>query len=318
MTDLQLVYILAAIGAVLAAEAAYLFFSESKGNRDRMNRRVRLSVGTDNRQDVLVSIRKERGIGADGGPLMALAWLSRLVVQSGLTLGLGRLALAAVASATACGIAAFVGFGDPVKAVAAFLFGGTLLPVFVLNWFCKRRRKRFADQLPEAIELIVRSLKAGHPVPVAIGLVGREMPDPVGTEFGIVGDEVTYGSDLVSALRRMQERVGQEDLPLFLTAVSIQSTSGGNLREILQGLSDVIRQRIKMRRKIKAISAEGRISAYVLTAMPVLLLTAIMIMSPDYYGEVMHEEATMQGLIGAGVWLLMGNLVLRKMLNFRM
>ena len=115
--------------------------------------------------------------------------------------------------------------------------------------------------------MIVRSLKAGHPVPVAIGLVARELPDPIGTEFGLVADEVTYGSDLVTALRKMQGRVGQEDLPLFITAVSIQSSTGGNLREILQGLSDVIRQRIKMRRKIQSISAEGRISAYFLTAL---------------------------------------------------
>ena len=141
----------------------------------------------------------------------------------------------------------------------------------VLKFRRNRRHKMFGVQLPEALELITRSLKAGHPVPVAIAMVSREMPDPIGTEFGVVADEVTYGSDLVSALHNLYERVGQEDLPLFVTAVSIQSSSGGNLREILDGLSTTIRDRGKLKRKVRAISTEGRMSAYILTAVPCLL-----------------------------------------------
>src|SRR4029450_6954786 len=127
------------------------------------------------------------------------------------------------------------------------LFGAALFPVLsaiipvqVLKFCRNRRHKIFGVQLAEALELITRSLKAGHPVPVAIGMVSREMPDPIGTEFGVVADEVTYGSDLVSGLHSMYSRVGHEDLPLFVTAVSIQNTSGGNLREILDGLANVI------------------------------------------------------------------------------
>ena len=142
-----------------------------------------------------------------------------------------------------------------------------VLPLMVLRFLRKRRHKMFGLQLPEALELITRSLKAGHPVPVAIAMVAREMPDPIGTEFGVVADEVTYGSDLVSALQPMYGRVGHEDLPLFVTAVSIQSTSGGNLREILDGLAPYPRTR-QVRRKVRAISTEGRMSAYILTAVP--------------------------------------------------
>ena len=318
MTQIQLVYIFAALAAILGAEAFYLLFADVKSNRDRVNRRVRLSAGSENRQDVLVSIRKERGLGAGGEGLIALAWLSTLFVQSGLTIGVAKAAVICAAAGAATGVATLVFTGSLLQAAAALVVGGTLLPFLVLRHFRNRRQKRFADQFPEAIELIVRSLKAGHPVPVAIGLVGREMKDPIGTEFGIVADEVTYGSDLVSAMKRLQERVGQEDLPLFLTAVSIQSTSGGNLREILQGLSDVIRQRIKMRRKVRAISAEGRISAYCLTAMPFVLFGAIGLISPEYYGGVWEEEATMIGLGAAIGWLAAGNLLMRKMLNFKL
>ena len=106
------------------------------------------------------------------------------------------------------------------------------------------------------------------------------MPDPIGTEFGVVADEVTFGSDLVSALHAMNVRVGHEDLPLFVTAVSIQSSTGGNLREVLDGLSNVIRERGKLKRKVRAISTEGRMSAYILTAVPALLMAGIMVLMP--------------------------------------
>ncbi|TIT74548.1 MAG: type II secretion system F family protein, partial [Mesorhizobium sp.] len=192
-----------------------------------------------------------------------------------------------------------------------------VLPVMVLRFLRKRPHKRFGVQLPEALELITRGLKAGHPVPVAIAMVAREMADPIGTEFGVVADEVTYGSDLVSALNNLFDRVGHEDLPLFVTAVSIQSSSGGNLREILDGLSSTIRERGKLRRKVRAISTEGRMSAYILTAVPVLLFTAIMVLMPQFYQDVWGIPKTWYMLGGSVLWLLLGNAIMFKMSNFR-
>jgi tight adherence protein B len=317
MTEEDVFYAFAVVTGILIVEAVYLLFSDAKSNRDRVNRRMRISGPDANRQEVLIKIRKERGLSGSGENRLGAEWLSALVVQAGLTLGLPKLAMFAAASALVAGAGTYVYRGSAFEALAALAFGGGILPLLVLRSMRARRQKAFGDQLPEAIELIVRSLKAGHPVPVAIGLVSRELPDPVGTEFGMVADEVTYGSDLVTALRKMQVRVGQEDLPLFITAVSIQSSTGGNLREILQGLADVIRQRIKMRRKIRSISAEGRISAYFLTALPPLLLLVINLMSPEYYGEVWAYLDTKLGLAGAGVWLLGGNILMRRMVNFR-
>jgi tight adherence protein B len=317
MSEIHVFYALVVLAAVFVAEAVYLLFAETRSNRDRVNRRMRLSDPDGDRQAVLIRLRKERGMSSTGeveGPLAALA---RLVVQAGLTIGLPRLVAFSLAGGLALAAAVLVLRRDLTETAIVWVFGTFLVPIMVLRFLRGRRRKIFGNQLPEAIELIVRSLKAGHPVPVAIGMVGRELADPIGTEFGIVADEVTYGSDLVSAMRKMQTRVGQEDLPLFITAVSIQATSGGNLREILQSLADVIRQRIKMRRKIRAISAEGRISAYFLTAMPLLLMAAIHVMSPDYYGDVWGENLTKVGLAAAGFWLLMGNLMMKKMIAFR-
>jgi tight adherence protein B len=317
MTELHVFYALVVLAAVFVAEAVYLLFSETRSNRDRVNRRMRLSDPDGDRQAVLIRLRKERGISAGGEVEGPVAALTRLVVQSGTTFGISKLLIVSAVGGAGLALAVFVMRRDLTETGIAWAFGTFVAPVMVLRFMRGRRRKIFGNQLPEAIELIVRSLKAGHPVPVAIGMVGRELADPIGTEFGIVADEVTYGSDLVSAMRKMQSRVGQEDLPLFITAVSIQATSGGNLREILQSLADVIRQRIKMRRKIRAISAEGRISAYFLTAMPLLLMAAIHVMSPDYYGEVWGENLTKVGLAGAGFWLLLGNLMMKRMIAFR-
>jgi tight adherence protein B len=146
-----------------------------------------------------------------------------------------------------------------------------------------RRHKKFGAQFPDGIDIIVRSLRAGHPVPVAVQMVGREMPDPIGSEFGMVSDEITYGADLETAMRNLYFRVGQDDLPLFVTAVAIQGSTGGNLSEILGNLSAVIRQRFKMRRKIKALAAEGRFSAFILSGLPIAMFLVLQLMAPDFY-----------------------------------
>jgi tight adherence protein B len=163
----------------------------------------------------------------------------------------------------------------------------------------------------------VRSLRAGHPVPIAITMVSREMGDPIGSEFGIVSDEITYGADLESALRNLYFRVGTDDLPLFVTAVAIQGSTGGNLGEILENLSSVIRQRFKMRRKIRALAAEGRASALILSSLPIALFLIIQVVAPNFYGSVWQEDLTTTALMIAGAWMGAGNFIMYRMVNFR-
>ncbi|HEX2510876.1 MAG TPA: type II secretion system F family protein, partial [Microvirga sp.] len=169
----------------------------------------------------------------------------------------------------------------------------------------------------DAIDVIVRSLRAGHPVPVAIAMVAREMPDPVGTEFGMVADEITYGADIETAMRAMMARVGQEDLPLFVTSISIQATTGGNLSQILDNLSKVIRERFKMRRKIKGLSAEGRAGAMILNIVPFAVFALVNVISPDFYGAIWHKPSTKYVLAGAMFWMFVGNMIMRRMVNFK-
>jgi tight adherence protein B len=207
--------------------------------------------------------------------------------------------------------------GDLIEAVLIALFFGVLLPYLVVRFMRKRRQKAFGAQFADALDMIVRSLRAGHPTPVALGLVAREMRDPIGSEFGIVVDEITYGADLETALRNLYVRVGQDDLPLFVTAVAIQAATGGNLGEILANLSAVIRERFKMRRKIRALASEARASAIILSSLPIVMFGIINMVSPNFYASVWDEPLTKQVLGTAIFWMLIGNSVMYRMVNFK-
>ena len=312
-----LVYLFAAGSTVLFVEAIYLLCFSTASYRSSMNRRLRLMKNQPNRENVLIQLRRERGLTGSGGYAMRILSLNRLVLQSGLTLGVGRIALVALAAA---GLVFFLVWWmreDLFEAGVVALIGAAVLPYLGLVLMRARRQGKFGTQFPDAIDIIVRSLRAGHPVPVAISMVARELPDPVGTEFGIVADEITYGADLETAMRNLAYRVGQEDLPLFVTAVAIQGATGGNLAEILENLSSVIRQRFKMRRKVKALAAEGKFSALFLSALPVAIFFLIRFVAPDFYGSVWHQSLTKMGLGIAAGWMLAGNLVMYRMVNFR-
>ncbi len=314
---MQLFYLSAMVSAVLFVEAAYILFATNSLNRNRINRRMALSEKKVSQKEILVQLRKERGLDADGKFVLSMAWLNRLIVQAGISSGIGRVA------AWYFGFLAFAILftlfltRSMMVTLAVTPIAAILAPYMFLRMRRNGKLNKFGKQLPEAIDLITRSLKAGHPVPVAISMVGREMPDPIGSEFGMVADEVTYGSDLVTALGNMYERVGHPDLPLLVSSVSIQSTTGGNLREILDGLAKVVRDRLKMKAKVKAISAEGRMSAIFLSAMPIILFIVLITLMPDYYGGIWQYRETYIGFGGLIFWLTSGNLLIMKMVSFK-
>jgi tight adherence protein B len=312
-----LVVICAAISVVLFAEAVYLLGFSTASYRSRVNRRLKLSEKQPDREAILIQLRRERGLTGDGLFRFGMQWFNRMLLESGMTRGLLTLALVAlVAGGTVfAGVLKFR--EDMLEAGAAALFAALLFPFLTLVFKRKRRHAKFAAQFPDAMDIIVRSLRAGHPVPVAVGLVAQELPDPIGTEFGIAADEITYGADVETAMRSLYFRVGQEDLPLFVTAVAIQGSTGGNLSEILSNLSSVIRLRFKMRRKIKALAAEGKFSAIFLSGLPVAVFCLINVMTPDFYGSIIQYDATRWGLGLAAAWMLAGNVVMYKMCNFR-
>jgi tight adherence protein B len=315
--SIYLFYILIGLSAAMFAEGVYLLVYNNASYRKNINRRLKVMSDKSDRESVLVQLRRERGLTSSGEYRLPIVSLNRLLLQSGLTMGFGRLVLVIVVAATAAFTGVLIFKGSVLYAFLAALFCGVVMPPFVLKYLRSRRQKKFSGQFPDGIDIIVRSLRAGHPVPVAISMVSKEMTDPIGTEFGIVSDELTYGSDLEMAMRNLFYRIGTDDLPLFVTAVAIQRSTGGNLGEILQNLSSVIRQRFKMRRKIRALAAEGRASALILSSLPIGMFAVIQFLVPNFYASVWNEDLTKICLTLAGCWMGVGNFIMYRMVNFR-
>jgi len=315
--SVYLIYLLVGVSAAMFAEGVYLLFYNKASYRSNINRRLKVMESMPDRESVLVQLRRERGLTSGGDYRLPLVSFNKLVLQSGLNVGLGRLILIVVIGMVGAFAAALAFQGNFLHALVAALFTGLVLPFMVLRYLRSRRQKRFAAQFPDAIDIIVRSLRAGHPVPIAINMVARELGDPIGSEFGTVTDEITYGADLETAMRNLYFRVGTDDLPLFVTAVAIQGSTGGNLGEILENLSGVIRQRFKMRRKIRALAAEGRASALILSSLPILMFAVINFLVPTFYASVWGEDLTKISLVVAGCWMGVGNVIMYRMVNFR-
>jgi tight adherence protein B len=268
-------------------------------------------------QQELIRIRRKRSLSSEGHYLLPFTPLNRLVLQSGSTLGLFSWLLIMVATGTAIFLGISALLQNARMALAAGLAGGVLFPLWVLSALREARQRKFEEQLPDAIDVLVRSLKAGHAVPTAISSVARNLPDPIGSEFSLTAAELTYGLDLETALVNLRTRVGQTDLALIVLAVSIQSKTGGNLAEILANLARVIRERFKLRRKAHALSAEGRLSAMMLSILPFVLFVTLWFIAPNYYGDVWRNVYVQPVLGGAVAWMLFGDWVMYRMVRTR-
>ncbi|RUW34584.1 MULTISPECIES: type II secretion system F family protein [unclassified Mesorhizobium] len=315
-TLLYFVYVLAAASVILAAESFYLSFASRRARAGVINRRLQ-RLGDAPAEQSLQSLLQERGLTASGDFIFGAVALNRLYTQSGVT---GNpLAFAAVFLLAGLvlalmlplifGVATFV-------AIAIFVLVGVVLPLLVLQRARNKRIQKFAGQLPDALDMIVRSLRAGHPTTVAIALVAREMADPLGTEFGIVSDEITFGLSLEQAVRKLSERVGFEGLHLLSVSLSIQAKTGGNLTEILSNLASVLRERRKLRLKIRALSAEGRISAWIISLFPIIMFGIMMLISPSFYGDVWGSPIILPVFLIFGFWALLGDFIMYRMVNF--
>jgi tight adherence protein B len=304
------------VALFLIFEAILLSFARRTATRGDLKRRLSKSDGSAPPHVALVKMRQKRSLSASGEYTMPMIWLNRLVVQSGVTWGVAGLPLLLVGLSVGIGASILLLGGNAVVAFICAMLGGIGMPLLYLTAVGNRRRRKFEAQLPDAIDILVRSLKVGHPVATAIRSVARELPDPTGTEFGIVADELTYGLDLETAMSNLSARVGQQDLALVVVAVGIQAKSGGNLAEILGGISKVIRDRLRMRLKVKALSAEGRFSALVLSILPFGLFGLLWLIAPHFYGEVWHFAHVKPALVAATMWMIIGDLIMYRMVKF--
>ncbi|MER8844176.1 type II secretion system F family protein [Mesorhizobium australicum] len=313
---LYFIYMLAAASVILAGEALYLSFAGRRSRSLAVNRRLKRLAGDAPAEQTLQGLLRERGLTDSGDFLFGMVWLNRLYTQSGITGNPLTFAATFQLAGLAMALLLVLFNFSALASLIVFLVIGLVLPLLVLRRARNKRIRKFAKQLPDALDMIVRSLRAGHPASVAIGLVAREMPDPLGTEFGIVSDEITFGLSIEQAVRKLSQRVGFEGLQLLSVSLSIQSKTGGNLTEILANLSSVLRERQKLRMKIRALSAEGRVSAWIISLFPIVMFFTLQILAPGYYGGVWGNPLVFQIFLLFGLWALLGDFIMYRMVTF--
>jgi len=191
------------------------------------------------------------------------------------------------------------------------------LPLMFISFRATRTRKKMQEQFPVALDVFVRGLRAGHPIAAALDLLTVEMPDPIGTQFGLVVDEVTYGAELRDALQSMAERWNLDDMRMFVVSLSVQNETGGNLAEILENLSKVIRERAAMFMKVRALSSEGRMTAVMLTVLPIFTFVLLFIVNASFFLDVANDPWFVPGFVFLLVLYLVGFFTIRKMVDLK-
>ena len=258
----------------------------------------------------------EKGILSAFGRLGPVAWLQQACLQADLEWIAARLVVRTLlVGAVVATLLTYVGL-DLVRALAL----GACVPVgpvFYVVFRRKRRLNALVEQLPDAFDMIGQALRAGQSLPSAVGLVADQLPDPVRTEFSLVYQQQKLGVPFENALGQFADRVKQMDVTFFVTAVQIQRQAGGDLAEVLDNIGEIIRDRIKLYGQVQALSAEGRLSGWILMALPPGMLVVELFLNPAYAGKLLNTELGHMLLWGAAISQLFGLLMIRKIVNIK-
>lgn len=322
-----LVLLFAAVLLTIEGISSWL---RARATTDRVvNRRLKMIAAGFERSTVLSKLRRsDEAVSFDRSSLFGRAGLAvmRVLHGAGLTfpartvltimlIAAAVLFLLVMVGGMAAGYALTAGMFVMALAFAGAL--GIMLPMMVLARLAQRRRKKMEEQFPVALDTFVRGLRAGHPIAAALDLLTKEMRDPIGSEFGIVVDEVTYGADLRDALQRMAERWDMNEMHMFVISLSVQSETGGNLAEILENLSTVIRERASLFMKVRALSSEGRMTAVMLTALPILTFCGLFLVNPAFYLDVAQDSMFIVGFTGLILLYMIGFITIRRMVDLK-
>ena len=314
-----LIYALIFIGVFMMVEGVYLIiYGKTIKREKKINRRLSLLQDGKDTEEVMGILRQEREGAEKHERIPVLGPLVEMARHAAITITIPQIAISMVVLAVVAFVLLtfFTGAVIQIRIVVALITGYAAFYIW-LRGKAKKRIALFEEQLPDALDLMVRSLRVGHPMNAAIGIVAREMIDPLGTEFGLIADEATYGMPITDALDRMAARVPVPDLRFLAIAINIQSTSGGNLAEILEGLSRVIRARFKLFRKVKAITAEARWSGWFLSVFPVIALLLVQVVQPDYYDRVSDHPLFLPGAILTFILLIVNVFFMRMLVNIK-
>jgi tight adherence protein B len=314
-----LIYILIFVAVLVLVEGLYLtVFGKSISLNNRVSRRLALLEKSGNREQVLEQLRKEMGqhMKARGIPLYSI--LATKAQKANIAFSPKQLIMimGGLSVFSFLGLTIGTNAEPAVRALIAVAMGVGGVYTWVSNK-AKKRIDLMDEQLPDAVELMVRSLRVGHPFSSAIAIVAKEVADPLGTEFGMIADEAAYGRDVSESLKEFAERMESQDLRFLAVAVTIQKTSGGNLAEILHGLAQVIRARFKLFRRVRAITAEAKWSGMFLSAFPIGALIMIQIIQPGYYDDVKDTASFIPAALVVGVLLVINVIFMKIMVNIK-
>lgn len=314
-----LIYGLIFIAVLALVQGIYLtVFGKSISLNSRVNRRLEMLERGAGREQVLEQLRKEMSQHMKSKSIPLYAILAEKAQKANIAFTPSQLIMV---MGVLCAVA-FVGltFGTsaslPIRIVVAVFMGVGAVYVWVNNT-AKKRLSMIEEQLPEAVELMVRSLRVGHPFSSALQIVAKEVPDPLGSEMGVISDEAAYGRDVGEALKAMAERLDMQDLRFLAVAVTIQQTSGGNLAEILDGLAKVVRSRFKLFRRVRAITAEAKWSGMFLSLFPIVALVMINVIQPNYYDDVKETSVFIPACLVVAAFLVANIFVMRTLVNIK-
>jgi tight adherence protein B len=314
-----LIYIMIFVAVVVMVNGIYLIvFGKSISLNSRVSRRLTLLEKNANREQVLEQLRKEMNQHLNAKNIPFYSMLAKKAQRGNIAFSpqalIGIMGLLSVFAFLMLSVFTAAALG--IRIILGIVMGVGGVYVWV-NRTAKKRMELLEEQLPDSIELMVRSLRVGHPFSTAVGIVAKEIPDPLGSEFGVISDESAYGRDVTESLKAFAERMDSQDLRFLAVAVTIQQQSGGNLAEILEGLSKVVRARFKLFRRVRAITAEAKWSGMFLSAFPIVALVMINVIKPDYYDAVKETSAYIPAALFVVTFLIINIIYMKVMTNIK-
>lgn len=307
--------------AFLAVEGLYIWWNSRRGpDAQRISKRLRMMSAGGHADSATASLLKQRLLSNSPGMEQLLlrvprvVSLDRFIVQSGSEWTVASF-IGLTAGLFLAGLLGGLVFRMPLLICAMAGAILALLPLQYLIYLRHKRLQRFEQQLPEALDLIGRALRAGHAFSSALKMAGEELPDPIGEEFRQTFDEINFGVPTATALENLASRVPSTDLGFFVIAVLIQRETGGNLSEVLDNISSIIRERLKLFGKVRALSAEGRFSAIVLSVLPFVTALLLFVINPEFMSLLWTEPIGVYLIWGSLVFMVLGALWMRKIIR---
>jgi len=310
------------LAVVLLLEGGFILWQDTGSSEVRLlERRLRSLHAGGHGLEVssLVKARESDRVGLIGKLLLRLprvSTLEKVLQQGGITMPTSRFLLTGALLVVAVFLSALA-LLQPLWLALALAFAAIFAPFVWLGWTRDRRMNAIEAQLPDAVELIARALRAGHAFSPAIQMVGEELPDPIGSEFAATYDEINYGIPISDAMMNLAARVPVDDLRYFAVAVVLQRETGGNLAEILDNIGTLIRERFKLFGTIRVLSAEGKLSAWILTLLPFITALVINLLSPGFMAVLWKDPAGLKLVIGALISMVIGVFWLWRIVKIR-